>query len=101
MDKLQKLIDLAAKSTRFGQLDMQLGVHDGQIKYMVGSEHASKNFSTSGMQDAVNYALQGIARERNALTTGALTVTFEFIKGNVKKVHVHRNFRHDLTDIKK
>jgi len=100
MSQLEKLIEFAAKATKFGQLDMTLGVHNGEVRYVLGSEHASKNFATAGMQQAVDYALQILARERNSKSTGALTVTFEFATGNVKKVHVHRNFRHDLTEQK-
>lgn len=101
MNRLEQLIDIAAKATKYGQLDMTLGVHDGSVKYIEGSEHASKNFSTAGMQNAVEYALAALARERNLESTGALTITFEFGKGNVKKVHLHRRFRHNLTEQKK
>lgn len=101
MNRLDKLIDLAAQATKFGQLDISLGIHDGQVKYIVGSEHSSKNFSTSGMSEAVEHALQILARERNNQSTGALTITFELNSGNIKKVHTHRSFRHNLTEQKK
>lgn len=101
MNRLEQLINLAAQATKFGQLDMTLGVHDGLVKYVDGSEHASKNFSTAGMQEAIDYALLALARERNLKSTGALTITFEFAQGNVKKVHLHRRFRHNLTEQKK
>lgn len=97
-EKLTRLIDLAAKSTKFGQLDMVLGVHDGQIKYVVGNEHSSKNFSTAGDQEAVEFALQAVAKERNFQSTGALTITFEFTAGNIKRIHIHKAFRHNLTE---
>jgi len=101
MNKLDQLIQLAARSTKFGQLDMTLGVHNGEVKYLMGSEHASKNFSTAGMQEAIEHALQAVAKEHNLQSTGALTVTFEFNSGIIKRVHTHRSFRHDLTEQKK
>lgn len=100
MTTLERLIELAAKSTKFGQLNMTLGVHNGEVKYLEGSEHSSKNFSTAGNREAIEYLLQSLAKEQNISSTGALTITFEFIKGAIKKVHTHKSFRHNLTEQK-
>lgn len=98
MTRLEELIALAAASMKFGQLALSLEVHDGQVKALEGNEHMQKFYTGDGTQPAVDQALALLAQERNDGKSGQITFTFDFKSGQVKKLFVHRQFKHQLTE---
>lgn len=97
MSQLNQLIQLAAQSVRFGQLTMNLDVHDGHVRSIEGNEQAQRIYPNDGVQKAVEEQLAILAQLRTQGTTGKITFTYDLKSGLTKKMYIHRQIKHLLT----
>ena len=98
MGRLNDLLSVAAHNVKFGQLSVDLEVHNGKVRAVQGSEHMERHYPGDGYQEAVDHALQLLAGERNSQKSGTITFSYEIKGGQVKRLFVHRQFKHLLTD---
>lgn len=97
MPTIHQLIDLAVQQTPYGQITMTVGVHNGEVRYLMGNEQITKTFNGANCtQQAVEFGLALLAQDRQAGKSGTLTVTYEMQAGNVKKIHAMRQMKHKL-----
>lgn len=94
MFTFDKIFSMIFAKTRFGTINMTIGVHDGQPKYLLTNENISKTFKTqNSTQEAVEYGLSLLAQDRQSEKSGTLTITYELQNGNVKKLHAMRQMK--------
>lgn len=97
MSQIDKILEMIAQQIKYGQLDLNLDVHDGKLKSIVGSEHAQLNYPGDGTQKSVEDLLASLALERNQKRTGKVTYTFDLHTGSVKRLYIHKQIKHSLT----
>ena len=98
MSRLNELITLAALNVQFGQLALQLEVHNGEVKAVTGNEHMEKHYSGDGYSQALEEMQKLLAADRQSNRSGVYTFTYEIKGGQVKKLFAHRQFKHLLTE---
>ena len=101
MHELLQIIDHVAKDMKFGSLNINLDIHEGHIKSVEGNESSQLNYRGDGTSEAMQDILQLVDQERNIERSGKLTVTFDLRQGRVKRIYVHKQFKHFLTESKK
>jgi hypothetical protein len=99
MMSFEKIFSLIFAKTRFGTINMIIGVHDGKPKYLLTNENISKKFkSANSTQEAVEFGLSMLANDRKTAKSGTLTITYELSQGEVKKLHVMRQMKVYFSD---
>lgn len=98
MSRLQELIALAALNVQFGQLQLQLDVHNGEVRAVNGTEHMEKHYPGDGYADAIMEQQKLLQADMQSGKSGVYTFSYEVKGGKVKRLFAHRQFKHLLTD---
>lgn len=97
MSRISEMIQLAAQATKYGNLNLNLEVHDSEVRALVTEQHTQLNYPGDGTQKAVEDLLAILAQIRNESRGGVTTFTLEHPGGRVKKLYIHRQIKHILT----
>lgn len=101
MSELQQIINHVANEMRFGQLSINLDVHEGHVKSIEGNENSQLNYRGDGTDNAFEDITLLLNQEKQIARSGKLTITFDLQQGRIKRMYVHKQFKHFLTEIEK
>lgn len=94
---INDLLKFVSDKTPYGQISLTVGMHNGQVRYYLGNEQISRTFKgANSTQQAVDFALGLLAQDRQAGKSGTLTITYELVAGDVKRLHAMRQIKHTL-----